>query len=85
MTPGHGWSDIGWKVSSVQQGVYDYSPEAGEEARVQAERGWGQGQAILMLGSTSSFTAMAPHTLFTWGTWGPGWGCGRGGTWRRRC
>ena len=51
----------------MQQGVYDYSLEAGEEARVQAKQGWGQGQAILVLGSTSSFTAMAPHTLFTWG------------------
>lgn len=67
VTRGHGWSNTGWKVSSVQQGVYDYSLEAGEEARVQAKQGWGQGQAILVLGSTSSFTAMAPHTLFTWG------------------
>lgn len=67
----------------MQQGASDYSPEAGEEARVQAEQGWGQGQASLVPGSTSSFTATAPHPPFTWGPWGPGWGCGRGGTWRR--
>ena len=46
VTWGHGWSDTGWRVGSVQQGASDYSPEAGEEARVQAEQGWGQGQAL---------------------------------------
>ena len=55
----------------MQQGVYDYSPEAG----VQAKRCWGQGQAILMPGSTSSFTATVPHPPFTLGSWlGVQWG-----------
>lgn len=43
VTRGHGCSDMGWRVSSVQ-GVYDYSPEAGEEAGVQAELGWVSGR-----------------------------------------